>query len=82
VSNRHLAVDRVVRAAAREHGLACEVIETPVDAAHFVSKVRWAVMMRDAAALTNLLEGFAPAAISGSEVLWTDDRASVWSILR
>jgi hypothetical protein len=82
VSNRHLAVDRVVRAAAHEHRLACEVVETPADAAHFVSKVRWAVMARDPNALARLLDGFEPAAFSGSEVSWTDDRTRVWSILR
>jgi hypothetical protein len=82
VSNRHLAVDRVVRAAARAHGLACEVVETPADAQNFVSKVRWAVMARDPAALAQLLEGLPPAAASGEDVLWTDARTSLWSILR
>jgi hypothetical protein len=82
VSNRHLAVDRVVRAAARAYGLACEVVETPADAQSFVSKVRWAVMTRDPLALAGLLEGLLPAAARGDEVLWTDARTSVWSILR
>jgi hypothetical protein len=82
VSNRHLAVDRVVRAAAEVHGLACSVIETDADAARFVSKVRWAVMTRDAAQLTRELSGLSPLHASGSDVLWTDARASVWSILK
>jgi hypothetical protein len=82
VSNRHLAVDRVVRASARAHGLACDVVETAADAAHFVSKVRWAVMARDPATLAGTLEGLDFAASSGDDVLWTDGRASVWSILR
>jgi hypothetical protein len=82
VSNRHLAVDRVVRASARAHGLACDVVETAPDAAHFVSKVRWAVMARDPATLAGTLEGLDFAASSGDDVLWTDGRASVWSILR
>jgi predicted O-methyltransferase YrrM len=82
VSNRHLAVDRVVRAAARAHGLACEVVETPADAQNFVSKVRWAVMTRDPAALAQLLEAMTPAAKSGDDVLWTDAQTSIWSILR
>jgi len=81
-SNRHLAVDRVVRASARAHGLACEVVETAADADRFVSKVRWAVMMRDADALRRKLEGLSAAAPSGAEVSWTDAQASVWSIIR
>lgn len=82
VSNRHLAVDRVVRAAARAVGLHCVLVETEADRALFVSKVRWAVMMRDAEALQRELAGLEPAAFSGSEVLWTDARASLWSILK
>jgi hypothetical protein len=81
VSNRHLAVDRVVRAAARSQGLACRVINTGVDRAHFVSKVRWAVMSRDANQLAAELTGLPSAANSVEERLWTDARASLWSIL-
>ena len=39
VSNRHLAVDRVVRASARSHGLACAVIDTPADAQAFYDEL-------------------------------------------
>jgi spermidine synthase len=82
VSNRHLAVDRVVRAAAKMHGLACAVIETDADPTRFVSKVRWAVMSRDAAQLARELNGLSLFPAAGSAVLWTDARASVWSILK
>jgi SAM-dependent methyltransferase len=82
VSNRHLSVDRVVRAAARALGLACEVVETEADVTRFVSKVRWAVLARDPAQLRRELAGLTPAAPSGGDVLWTDARASVWSILK
>jgi SAM-dependent methyltransferase len=82
VSNRHLAVDRVVRAAAAAHGLACAVVQTPSDVQHFVSKVRWAVMARTEAQLAHELAGLTPAAPSGSDVLWTDARASLWSIVK
>jgi SAM-dependent methyltransferase len=82
VSNRHLAVDRVVRASARASGLACQVVETQADAKRFVSKVRWAIMARDTQQLSKLLDGLPLAAPSGSDVAWTDARASLWSILR
>jgi hypothetical protein len=82
VSNRHLAVDRVVRASARAHGLICEVVETAADTEHFVSKVRWAVMAREAGVVAAQLGDTVPAAASGPDVLWTDAQASVWSILR
>lgn len=82
VSNRHLAVERVVRASARAHGLACQVIETEADASRYVSKVRWAVMTRDAAQLARELNGLTPLPANESDVLWTDARASVWSILK
>jgi spermidine synthase len=82
VSNRHLAVDRVVRGAARAHGLGCAVVETPANVARFVSKVRWAILTRDAAQLARELTGLVQATPSGADVLWTDARASVWSILK
>jgi hypothetical protein len=82
VSNRHLAVDRVVRAAAHSQGLACRTINTGINVARFVSKVRWAVMSRDDEQLTRELAGLPTAADSFGERLWTDAQASVWSILR
>jgi hypothetical protein len=82
VSNRHLAVDRVVRAAAHDRGLACEVVETPADADRFVSKVRWAVMTREPAQLARELGPMQTMQNMQSEVLWTDARASLWSIVR
>ena len=82
VSNRHLAVDRVVRAAAAGEGLACAVVQTPFDVEHFVSKVRWAVMARTQAQLTRELADLVPATPSGPDVLWTDARASLWSIVK
>ena len=82
VSNRHLAVDRVVRAAAKLHGLACAVVDTGADATRFVSSVRWAVLTRDAAQLARLLEGHELRVATRPAVLWTDARASVWSIIK
>jgi len=82
VSNRHLAVERVVRASARAVGLACAVSESRGSVHDHAVHVVWAVMTRDAAALTRLLAGLSLKPPSGSEVLWTDNRSSVLSVLR
>jgi hypothetical protein len=82
VSNRHLAVERVVRASAKAHGLACSVVQTEADAEHFVSRVRWAVMAREPAQLRTVLAEGPQLSAAGQDVLWTDEHASLWSILR
>jgi SAM-dependent methyltransferase len=84
VSNRHLAVDRVVRAAAAAQGLTCAVVQTPSNVEHFVSKVRWAIMTRTQAQLAMALGDLASVQSkpSGPDVLWTDARASLWSIVK
>ncbi|HET6332092.1 MAG TPA: fused MFS/spermidine synthase [Polyangiales bacterium] len=82
VSNRHLAVDRVVRGAARAQGLACVVIETPANPARFVSKVRWAVVARQREQLSGLVEGMNRMTDPFSGVVWTDAHASLWPVLR
>lgn len=81
VSNRHLAVDRVVRASARAQGLACRVIETRANPSQHVERVRWAVMARDPLLLEPLLFGL-PTLSEQAEVLFTDARASLLSIVR
>jgi hypothetical protein len=82
VSNRHLQVERVVRASAKAAGLACSIVETLADPEHFVSRVRWAVMARDPHQLARLLQGAPLFSERGPDVLWTDARASLWSIWR
>jgi hypothetical protein len=82
VTNRHLAVDRVVRGAARALGLACVVIETPADPERFVSKVRWAVVTPQREHLSGLIEGMNPMNDQFPEVVWTDAHASLWPVLR
>jgi protein-L-isoaspartate O-methyltransferase len=82
VSNRHLAVERVVRASARSVGLRCEVVETPTRAAGHVTHVAWAVMARDSARLASVLGDLPRSAPKAPEVLWTDSRASLISVLR
>jgi spermidine synthase len=82
VSNRHLAVERVARASAAANGLACGVLQTYADAEHFVSRVRWAVMARTPAELAAVLPDETKLMAAGPDVLWTDERASLWRILR
>lgn len=85
VSNRYLAVDRVVRASARAHGLGCDVVLTPTSDARHVSRVEWALATSDAAELAALAGAARRGTLSsarGPEVPWTDTRASVFSILR
>lgn len=82
VSNRHLAVDRVVRASAHTIGLACEIVETPTRAAGHVTHVAWAVMARDPARLAETLGDLPRSPHRAPDVLWTDNRASLLSVLR
>jgi hypothetical protein len=82
VSNRHLAVDRVVRGAARAEGLTCTVIETPANPERFVSKVRWAVVTRQREQSSSLLEGMNPTSDPFPDVVWTDGHASLWPVFR
>lgn len=86
VSNRHLAVHRVVEANARAFGLAYALFSSPSDAALHVAHVQWAVMARDPERLVSLfgkaeMQTRVPGA-PDSRALWTDTRASVLSILR
>jgi protein-L-isoaspartate O-methyltransferase len=82
VSNRHLAVERVVRASARSVGLRCEVVETPTRAAGHVTHVAWAVMARDGSRLAAVLGDLPRSPPRSNEVLWTDSRASLIAVLR
>jgi spermidine synthase len=81
VSNRHLAVERVVRASARAVGLSCAVVESWSKGRGHAVHVVWAVMTRDDEALSRVLAGLPLKPASGSEVLWTDNLASVLSVL-
>ena len=82
VSNRHLAVERVVRASALGAGLACEVVETQTNTPGQVGHVSWAVMAKDPALVARLLGDLPRKATHEPDVLWSDSRASVLSILR
>ena len=81
VSNRHLQVERVVAGAARHLGWKFGLYETQTDKSRGVSKVRWAVLSRlepDFQLLVN--EPSLP--LQGPAVQWTDERSSLFSILR
>ena len=82
VSNRHLAVDRVVRASARSVGLTCAVVETSAHALGHVVHVVWAVMAHDESLVTRLLGDLPLRPDNEPEILWTDSRASLLSVLR
>jgi hypothetical protein len=82
VSNRYLAVDRVVRGSAAANGFASVFVETVTNAREHVSHVEWAVAARDPALLSRVM-GATPNVVPKSpDVVWTDTRASVLSILR
>jgi hypothetical protein len=82
VSNRHLAVERVVRASAAAVGLSCVVVETQKNASRHGVLAVWAVMARDPALVSRLLGNAPLKAATAPDVLWTDSRASVLSVLR
>lgn len=82
VSNRHLAVDRVVESSARAQGLTCLFVETPTNPSAHVSHVEWGIAARDPGMLRALLGGLPMVSPAKPEVLFTDTRASVLSIVR
>lgn len=82
VSNRHLAVDRVVQASAQAIGWNCVLSETPSNAATHVSHVMWAVIGPNPGTLDAITTQLPTVTPTTSPVLWTDARASVLSILR
>jgi spermidine synthase len=82
VSNRHLDVERVVAGAARRHGLALRLLDTPSDAARGYTRVRWALMSRDAAELDRVLAGAPRTELHGAPLAWTDDFSNLLQVLR
>ncbi|MDF3069310.1 MAG: spermidine synthase [Polyangiaceae bacterium] len=81
VSNRHLALERVVRGAARAVGLHVRVEETRPGSGTHASHAVWAVMSRDEAQVSAFV-GAEVARGSEADVTWTDGRASLLSVLR
>ncbi|MFI5309228.1 MAG: spermidine synthase [Polyangiales bacterium] len=82
VSNRHLDVERVVAGAARRHHLALRLLDTPSDAEHGYTRVRWALMSRDAIELDRVLAGGPRTELHGTPLAWTDDFSNLLQVLR
>lgn len=82
ISNRHLAVDRVVRASAQALGWPCVLVETPSNTATHATHVVWALLTPTQIQLDTVIAGLPVLAPTTSAVPWTDSRASVLSILR
>jgi spermidine synthase len=82
VSNRHLAVDRVVRASAQTLGWDCVLAETPTNTATHVTHVVWAVIAANGDQLASTTAGLPQLVPTSTPVSWTDSRTSVLSILR
>jgi SAM-dependent methyltransferase len=82
VSNRHLAVERVIAGAAARVGLALRVRETQRDLEHGFTRARWALLARDPRTLAELGKPEDWHALAGTPLLWTDDFSDLLSVLR
>lgn len=82
VSNRYLSIGRVVCGGARSIGMGCALTDTPSDPARHLAHAGWAVLARDPSVLAGLTQGLSVGPPPGSDVVWTDARASILSILR
>lgn len=81
VSNRHLAVERVVAGALEALNWRYEVHESPTDRLRGSTEVRWVVAAPDGASLSALSLGD-PDALLGPPHLWRDAHGSVLAILK
>ena len=81
VSNRHLQVERVVAGAARRLGWQFRLYETHTDLSRGFTKVRWAVLAPRNQPFTTLIKS-EPLPLHGAPIEWTDERSSLFSILR
>jgi SAM-dependent methyltransferase len=82
VSNRHLAVERVIAGAAARLGLTLRVRETQRDLDAGFTRARWALLARDPHSLDALGNPEDWHALSGEPLLWTDDFSDLLSVLR
>ena len=82
VSNRFLAVERVVAGSAEAKSLVWAIVDTPNDEADELAHVRWAVMARQQARLAIALAGVTRTSLDGTTVRWSDDSGSLLSIIR
>jgi len=81
VSNRYLSLDRVACGSGRSVGFDCVLTETPSDPARHLARAEWALLGREPSVAAELTRGL-PLRTPGPDVLWTDTRASILSILR
>ena len=82
VSNRHLAVERVIAGAAARLGLSLRVRETQRDLDRGFTRARWALLARDPRTLAELGSPQDWHPLAGEPLLWTDDFSDLLSVLR
>ncbi|HMI91060.1 MAG TPA: fused MFS/spermidine synthase, partial [Polyangiales bacterium] len=82
VSNRHLAVERVIAGAAARLGLRLRVRETQRDLDAGFTRARWVLLARDRGTFAALGKPEDWQALSGEPLLWTDDFSDLLSVLR
>ena len=82
VSNRHLAVERVVLGAAARHHLHARLLDSPRDLERGLAHARWALLSRDASALDAIVPAAEAAEPWGSPVVWTDAFSNLLQVLR
>lgn len=82
VSNRHLAVERVVLGAAAHHRLHARVFDSPRDLPRGLAHARWVLMSPDARVLDAIVSEREAAEAWGTPVVWTDASSNLLQVLR
>ena len=82
ISNRFLDLEPVVRAAALRFQLLPLAFYTQDDPAHDIRGARWIIVTHNAALAAELRNIATPVEIYGDPVLWTDDRSSIFELIR
>lgn len=82
VSNRHVAVERVIAGAAARYGLALRLRESPHDDAQGFARARWALLARDRRLLDPLIDPHDAFPLAATAVTWRDDYSDLLSVLR
>ena len=82
ISNRFLDLEPVVRAAAFHFKLLSLAFYTKDDPAHDIRGANWIILTHNAAMAAKLRDIATPVQIYSKPVLWTDDRSSLFEILR
>ena len=82
VSNRYLDLEPVVRAAALRFNLFPMRFHTPEEPGHDAAQADWIILTRNAGMTNELRNVATPVVVTRPPVLWTDDRSSLFEILR